>query len=288
MSGATGSTVAVVVGRDVVRVTGDDAADYLQGQISQDVESLGVGAVAWSLVLEPTGKLAGWFRVHRLGPAEFLLDTESGAGEALRARLERFRLRTDVEFTSEQGWRMLSIRGEVPERLPDHGIVVPFEWPGFSGVDVLAPDALDEAGLPAPLDPDGFERARIRAGVPRMGVDIDADTIPAEAGEPVVGQAVSFTKGCYTGQELVARIDSRGGQVPRPLRVVAVAAPVRAGVVVTHDGDEVGRVTSSIDDVALGPVMRKVPVGASVEVGGVAGRIAEPVGDDGSFADADL
>lgn len=271
MSGA-GHHFATVVDRDAVRVDGRDAASYLQGQISQDVTAVGQGEAAWSLVLDPSGKLAGWFRLHHLERGGFLLDTEAGAGEALIARLERFRLRTEVTFEPEPGWRMLAVRGAVPDRLPD-GLAAAFHWPEFSGVDVLVHGPIDAAQWGVEVDDAAFEQARIRAGVPRMGVDIDVDTIPAEAGRPVIEQSVSFTKGCYTGQELVARIDSRGGQVPRPLRVIEVASPVAAGATVRHAGTEVGRVTSAAAGVALGPVMRKIETGSVVEVDGTAGTV---------------
>ncbi|MGO8056067.1 CAF17-like 4Fe-4S cluster assembly/insertion protein YgfZ, partial [Rhizobium leguminosarum] len=85
------------------------------------------------------------------------------------------------------------------------------------------------------------------------GVDVDGDTIPAEAGRWTIEQGVSFTKGCYTGQELVARIDSRGGNVPRPLRVLRFDGPVDAGgEVLDAEGQVVGRITSAAGDVALG------------------------------------
>ena len=77
--------------RGVVRATGADAASYLNGQISQDIEAIPVGDAAWSLVLDPSGKLVAWFRVHRLDENEFVLDCEPGVVDALIARLERFK-----------------------------------------------------------------------------------------------------------------------------------------------------------------------------------------------------
>ena len=86
--------------RDTIRVEGPDAAAYLQGQISQDVDAIGVGETAWSLVLQPNGKLASWFRIHRVAEQEFLLDTDEGHGSGLVARLERFKLRTDATWVA--------------------------------------------------------------------------------------------------------------------------------------------------------------------------------------------
>jgi folate-binding Fe-S cluster repair protein YgfZ len=85
--------------RDVVTVTGPDAATYLQGQLSQDVAGLAVGDVAWTFVLQPQGKVDTWARVDRAGPETFRLDTDPGAGEGLVARLERFKLRTAVTLS---------------------------------------------------------------------------------------------------------------------------------------------------------------------------------------------
>ena len=97
--------VATLQDRGVVRITGADAATYLQGQVSQDVDALDPGDVAWSLVLDPTGKFVAAFRLHRLGDDEFLLDTEPVSIEPLAARLARFRLRSDVTIEAEPGWR---------------------------------------------------------------------------------------------------------------------------------------------------------------------------------------
>lgn len=261
--------VATISDRGVVRATGEAAADYLQGQVSQDVAAIDVGASAWSLVLQPTGKLVAWFRIHRVADSEFLLDVEPGAVDALVERLERFTLRTPVEFSVERGWRMLSVRG-APAPAID-GLIAEFSWPGFDGVDVLAPELAPPPGLD--LDPDGFEEARIRAGVPRLGIDIGEDTIPGEGGAAFIEASVSFTKGCYTGQELVARIDSRGGNVPRPLRVLEAEVPLMSGHTVSSDGADVGATTSAQGVVALARILRKVAPGSVVDVEGVAATV---------------
>jgi folate-binding protein YgfZ len=148
-------------------------------------------------------------------------------------------------------------------------------WSDDRAQDLLCADpAAEVAALGATLlEPDEHERRRILAGVPVSGVDVDGDTIPAEAGRWTIEQGVSFTKGCYTGQELVARIDSRGGNVPRPLRVLRFDGPVAVGAEVRVDGDVVGRLTSAAGDVALGPIMRKVEPGAAVSVDGTSGSV---------------
>ena len=251
--------------RGVIRVTGADAAAYLQGQISQDVEALAEGATAWSLVLDPGGKLIAWFRIWALADA-YLFDTEPDAVDALVARLERFRLRTDVTFDVESGWLLESTL----DGTADGELTTWFGWPGFSCSERLTTERLE-----AHVD-DGWTEARLRAACPIMGIDIDDDTIPAEGGQPLIDLSVSFTKGCYTGQELVARIDSRGGNVPRPLRVVEADGPVEVGAAVTFEGQEIGTITSAIDNVGLGRLRRKAEVGAVVGVGDVSARISAP------------
>lgn len=123
---------------------------------------------------------------------------------------------------------------------------------------------------------DATERDRIAARVPAMGAELTAEVIPAELGRSVVDASVSFTKGCYTGQELVARVDSRGSNTPRHLRLIELDGEVAAGSPVVADGAEVGRVTSVADGLALAFISRKVsladgPVAAIVD--GVAATI---------------
>lgn len=261
------------IARDVVTVTGPDTIDYLQGQLSQDVAALDVGGAALSFVLQPQGKVDTWVRVDRAGPETVRLDTDPGAGAGLVARLERFALRTKVDVALAEAVEVLAVRGaEVLDG-------VPCGWPGGPGSDVFDADPDDlPTDLPVgavALDPAGYEALRIRAGVPRMGAEITSETIPAELGRWVIEASVSFTKGCYTGQELVARIDSRGGNVPRHLRGL-VGPGLAAGAVVTSpEGKEVGVVTSAAGEVGLALLHRSVVVPAAVLVDGVAARAVE-------------
>ncbi|MGH9068026.1 MAG: hypothetical protein ACRD0J_11165, partial [Acidimicrobiales bacterium] len=101
---------AVEVDRDVVAASGPDTVEYLQGQLSQDVAALTVGGSAWSLLLAPQGKVDARLRVTRTGPDAFVLDVDGGWGEAVVARLARFRLRSKVELTALP-WRCLALRG---------------------------------------------------------------------------------------------------------------------------------------------------------------------------------
>jgi tRNA-modifying protein YgfZ len=225
---------AFLARRDVLAVRGPDAETYLQGQLSQDVAALAVGAAADSLLLYPDGKLAALVRVTRTDGQGFLLDVEGGYGEAVAERLRRFLLRSKVEL-EHLDWRCLCLRGRSVEDaaagllavLAERGVLtLRFDWNGWVGVDVLGPrdGVLDASQLPEGIVPCGapaVEACRIASGIPAMGTELTDKTIAAEAG--LVGRTVDFDKGCYTGQELVARIDSRGSNVAR--RLVGVVAP---------------------------------------------------------------
>lgn len=282
---------ALAVDRDVVRVAGPDAITYLQGQLSQDVAGLAPGDVAWSFVLQPTGKVDAWVRLVRTADDEIVLDVDGGEGEALIGRLRRFLLRTKADVEALD-WRTVAVRGpgaEAAARAVAAGegatadLVVPAGWPGIEGYDVIGPAAAVPADVPT-TSVASFAAARIRAGVPAMGAELTADTIPVEVGQWVIDTSVDFTKGCFTGQELVARIDSRGGNVPRHLRglVVPGPGPVPApGDAVVVDGADVGRVTSAAADpsgdgaLALALVRRAVTPPADAEVGGRAATVLE-------------
>ncbi|MGC8462997.1 MAG: YgfZ/GcvT domain-containing protein [Acidimicrobiales bacterium] len=285
---------AFVAGRDVVRVHGPEARSYLQGQCSQDVAGLAVGNAAWTLVLTPQGKVEALARVTATGDDELVLDVDGGAGPSLVARLQRFLLRTKVAI-EPLDWRVVSVRrrrgpasdGDTPVELaaPLGGVVVPVTWPGWSGLDLMGP-ARPGAGerswvrgsLPW-VDPAVAEVGRIAAGVPRAGAEVTQRVIPAELG--VLEQTVSFTKGCFTGQELVARLDARGNKVARHLLRLVIAASVADGLdvaalpgstVVDGTSTEVGAVTSagvvpgSGEVVALAFLHRRVEAPTDVSV----------------------
>ena len=265
---------AVAIERDVVQVAGPEALAFLQGQLSQDVDALGVGASGWSLLLQPTGKVDAWLRVTGLGDEELALDVDHGAGDAVLARLQRFKLRTKAELSRAQwsGWALRGPSVERREAVAPDVLALPAGWPGVPGVDLLGVGIDLPAGID-PLPATALEALRVECGVPVLGADLSDATIPAEAGQWLIDASVSFTKGCYTGQELVARIDSRGGNVPRPLRgLLADGEPLPVGAPVRLDGKEVGHVTSSATSAALGaialaPLSRAVEIGAEVEVG---------------------
>jgi folate-binding protein YgfZ len=241
---------AYLLGRDVFSVRGDDAESYLQGQLSQDVTALGIGACTDSLLLQPDGKLTALLRVTRVDGQGFVLDTDAGFGDSMVARLKKFLLRSKVEI-ERLPWRGLALRGAGVGQaaagllavLEEGGVLrLPFEWNGWSGIDLLGPKdlILDPATGPVPegiiaCERDAVEACRIVSGIPAMGSELTDKTIAAEAG--LVARSVSFTKGCYTGQELVARLDARGNNVPRRLvGVIGGPDPLAFGMTL-HAGE---------------------------------------------------
>ena len=280
--------VARRLGRDVVLVAGPEAEAYLQGQLSQDVAGMAVGEGRDALLLEPDGKLCALVRATRTGDDRFALDVDAGFGEVVAARLRRFRLRTKADIEPVP-WPCIALRGPaapVPAA-PSGGEgpwLVPVAVDGMAGADLLGPGAEQLSPSEAHWCGDAaWEAARIEAGVPVMGRELDGRTIAAEAG--LVERTVSFTKGCYTGQELVARLDARGNRVARHLRAL-VAAPgggLEAGddLVDAATGKPVGRCTSAAwsprleRPIGLGYVHRSVAVPGRVAAGGPGGSDVE-------------
>ncbi|MFZ4519396.1 MAG: YgfZ/GcvT domain-containing protein [Microthrixaceae bacterium] len=267
---------ARVAPRDVLRVRGTDAVTFLQGQLSADVAALAEGDHCWSLLLEPQGKVDAWLRVWRTGAEEMVLDVDGGWGERTSQRLHRFKLRVDATI-EPLDWRCVALRGPAAADVAaDDGaaeLAGGVDWRGLPGRDLLGPSVAVPAGV-AEVGPDAWTSVRVEQGWPEMGRELDDTVIPAEAGQWLVDRSVSFTKGCYTGQELVARVDSRGGNTPRHLRGVVLGTNVLPpeGAEVVADDTVRGTLTSvgeSLDlraPVALALVHRSVEPGAAVSV----------------------
>ena len=260
---------AVDLPRDFVRVAGPDATTFLQGQLSQDVAGLSAEGSTWAFLLHPQGKVVAFLRVLRLGDEELVLETDAGFGPAVIERLNRFKLRVKADL-DPLDWKCVAVRGPASHEAAagGTGTIVVADWPGLAGADLVGPAAAVPPGVPS-VSMEAYEAVRIEAGIPVMGRELDESTIPAEAG--VVDMSVSFTKGCYTGQELVARIDSRGGNVPRRLRGLILAAEAPAGATLRADGKDVGVVTSvavspRLGTIGLAYVRRAVEPPADVEV----------------------
>ncbi len=228
--------------RAFVRVAGPDASEYLQRMLSNDVEALRVGDSCEALLLTAKARVIAPLRVVRRGPDEFLLSTEPELGERLRTELlrARFAAKAEIEHEEHEAWLVLDGDEVLDERPPG-----------------------DE------VSDDEYERWRIAAGIPRWGAEIDDRVLPAEAG--LDKTHVSFTKGCYPGQEPIARQHYRG-KVNRRLRVLEVDS-ARPGDEI-RDGDKVvGRVTSAVPGLALGYVRSEVSGDATLEIEGRPARL---------------
>ena len=199
--------------REFVGVVGPDAADYLQRMVSNDVEALAVGEACPALLLTAKARVIAPLVVWRRGEEDFLVLTEPGLGDRVHAELVRLRFRARCEIEAEEHESALVFGA-------DDGFAT--DWPGAREViDSVLEPTLGAAEL---------ELRRIEAGVPRWGSEIDDSILPAEAG--LDATHISFSKGCYPGQEPIARLHYRG-HPNRELRVVELS-----------DSTEVERVTS--------------------------------------------
>jgi folate-binding protein YgfZ len=235
-----------------VRVQGPDAVDYLNRMLSNDVPDEGS---ADALLLTPKARVIAPVLVWRRGADDVLLLTEPELGEALRAQLVRMRFaaKCEIELEEHRSTVVLSGTGGIANR--DYGV---------PAVEVLDSDVDGDADL---------ERLRIEAATPVYGRELDDRVLPAEAG--LEERAISFTKGCYPGQEPIARQHFRG-KVNRRLRVLDVEGAPAPETPVVHAEKEVGRVTSAVDGLALAYVRVEVPDDAELIVAGAPARLHWP------------
>jgi folate-binding protein YgfZ len=223
-------------------VSGPDAADYLNRMLSNDVLALAPGDACDALLLTAKARIIAPLRVLRRGDDDFLLATEPELGERVRAELLRFRFAAKAEIEPEEHEAWLVLGGD---------------------------EVLDMRPEGAEVGDEELERWRIEAGIPRWGAELDETILPAEAG--LTDTHVSFTKGCYPGQEPIARQHYRG-KVNRRLRVLEVES-ASPGDVVRLGEKTVGWITSAVAGRALGYVRVEVPDDAALEVGGQAARL---------------
>jgi folate-binding protein YgfZ len=231
--------------RDYVAVQGPDAKDFLQRMVSNDVES----APCQALLLTPKGRVIAPLVVVRRADDDYLLLTEQGLGAVLTSTLLRARFAAKVEIEPEQHTSVLVFR---------EADGIPNDEYGVPAVEIL------DAEPPAELaDEEELERLRILARRPRWGHEIDDRILPAEAG--LTDTHVSFTKGCYPGQEPIARLRYRG-KANRELRLLEVDGRPEPETDVLYGDKVVGRVTSSVPGLALAFVRTDVPQDAPVRL----------------------
>jgi tRNA-modifying protein YgfZ len=237
--------------RAYVRVRGPEAAEFLQRMVSNDVLA---EPVCEALLLTPKARVIAPLLVWRRGDDDFLLLTEPELGETVRAHLTRMRIATRCEIELEEHTSTV-VLGEAPG--------IPIRDYGVPAVEML--DAPGEAATPD----EELERLRILSRTARWGSEIDESVLPAEAG--LDERAISFTKGCYPGQEPIARLHFRG-HANRALRVLEVESAV-AGAEVRLGEKPVGRVTSAVPGLALAYVRSEVTDDAELEVDGRPARL---------------
>ena len=289
--------------RGFISVTGPDAAEYLQGQVTNDVEALEPGQGAYAALLDRKGKMQSDLRALRTEEG-VLIDVEPETLAAVLRHLTMYSVGRDVSVGELSGLALVAVAGPATSQLTglpplgkehDHQCV---QVDGVearavrtrAGLDLFVSEerleavtpALEERGV-ARVSAEALEILRVEAGRPRYGREMTAETIPQEAG--INERAVSFTKGCYIGQETVARLHYKG-KPNRHLRGLELSAPAAAGATVTLGQKEVGRIGTAVLSPARGPIAlailrREAGPGDSVAVeGGIEGRVVElPFGD---------
>jgi tRNA-modifying protein YgfZ len=244
--------------RAFVRVSGPEAADYLQRMVSNDVVALAPGDSCDALLLTAKARVIAPLRVLRRGDDDFLLLTEPELGDRVRAELVRMRFAAKAEIEPEEHTSTL-VFGTRPEGGITNADYARDAW------EVLDADLDGER-----ISDEELERLRIEAGTPRFGSEIDDRVLPAEAG--LTERAVSFTKGCYPGQEPIARQHYRG-KVNRRLRVLQVDGDVAPDTEILLGDKTVGRITSSVPGLALAYLRTEVPDDAELAVDGRTARL---------------
>ncbi len=259
--------------RGMIDALGAEAAEYLQGQLTNEIEALATGQGCYSALLDRKGHMQGDMRVLRLAPNAIWLDTEAVCADAVRRHLDMYRIGRDVEVVDAAGSRAIislvgprsaelaGVEGLAPEhahREAEVGGVRCRAVAAQLGVDLIAA-AADAGTLRAHLVGAGaaqvseaaVEVLRVESGRPRFGAEMTTATIPQEAG--INDRAVSFTKGCYIGQETVARLHYKG-KPNRHLRGLRLSAPAGAGDPLELDGRELGRIGTACISPAQGPI----------------------------------
>ncbi len=286
--------------RGKLLLLGAEAAEFLQGQLTNDIEALEVGDGCYAALLDRKGHMQADMRVLRPAAEEIWIDTEPETLATTRRHLEMYKIGREVEIEdvttgrailSLVGPRSADLAGAPP--LPEYAC----QQLAVAGIDCLAVGtalgldliaqladgdalraALATAGAPE-VSPEAVEILRIEAGTPRFGAEMDSATMPAEAG--IVEAAVNFEKGCYIGQETVARLHYRG-KPNRHLRGLQLSAQTPAGTPLMLGEKEVGRVGGSAVSPVRGPVAlailrREAEPGAELAAGedGVTARVVD-------------
>jgi len=251
---ATVTPTVVRLARGYVAVSGPEAADFLERMVSNEIVSLEPGEARPALLLTPKSRIVAPLRIVREGPEAFLLITEAELAEVVASTLlrARFAAKCEIELRPYRGYLHLAQVEGIPN--DDYGVEAYESWG-------------EEEREAAPADE--LEPLRIEAATPAWGKELDENVLPAEAG--LDETHISFTKGCYPGQEPIARLHYRG-HPNRRLRVLEVEAAT-PGDEILHGEKTVGRVTSAVPGRALGYVRKEVPDDAELRIGGAKARL---------------
>jgi folate-binding protein YgfZ len=278
-------------GRGKLKVTGTEAADYLQGQLTNDIEAIEEGRGTYAALLDRKGKMRADMRVLNLGEEGIWLDTEGLTLPPLLSHLSMYKIGRDADVTDVGDlWSILSLIGPAFYEVAGLGPLSPeyaqqyLQRDGIDvlavatdlGVDLIAPatdgerlaGSLTTAGA-SPVSEEAAEIVRVESGRPRFGLDMNDATMPAEAG--LEKRAVNFEKGCYIGQETVARLHYKG-KPNRHLRGLKLGGPASHGDVLMFGEKQVGEVGTACISPAHGPialavVRREAEPGSTVAVG---------------------
>ncbi len=286
--------------RSLIAVTGPEGGEFLQGQVTNETEELEAGHGRYAALLDRKGRIQSDMRVLRIGDGEFRLESEAAPGAALLKHLSMYKIGRDVEVTDRSAEHsLISLIGPRSRELAGAEVLGDeHEHSGVElggarclavatdlGVDLFtapgdAPAVLEtllEAGAEAVSD-DAAEILRVEAGRPRYGRELGPETMPAEAG--IVGRAVNFEKGCYIGQEPVARLHYRG-RPNRVLRGLRLTGPAEFGAGIRNDERDLGTLGTTVVSPALGPIAlavirREAEPGDTVELdGGASAEVVE-------------
>lgn len=230
-----GQAAADLSGRCILELTGKDAVRFLNGQVTNDVRSLTPAEAIYAAVTNARGKMDADVWISSF-PETIRVDADALLAETLPGRLEKYIIADDVTLTDVSGqWRLYHFLGE--GNWPDGKKSRRF---GVAGTDVWVPK--DDSFSPEIAPDEVWETIRIENGIPRWGRELSVDVLPPEAGLDRWG--ISYSKGCYIGQEVIARIKSKG-HVNRELRVLeGDAMPESLPMELAADGAPVGMMTS--------------------------------------------
>lgn len=273
--------------RGRIRVTGSEAVMFLNGLITNDMKAVVEGQWLPAVFPNVQGRLIGAVRITREKDGGFLIDTENASHEVILKTISRFTLAGDFRVSDvTQEMALLTVQGRRAGEITGETHRIPATHTGEAGFDLLI-DADKKARVSEELiaagaqlvSPDTFEILRIEAGIPRHGIDMDETNVVLETN---LDDAISYTKGCYLGQEIIVRIKHRG-HVAKKLTGMKFDKPVEAAAVVqSGEGKDIGRVTSVTyspkleSTIALGYVRYEyLSAGTTVKVGDITGIVID-------------